>query len=122
MPTSIPTAPTESPSNTEEYLSQLITQREAQLTAAAAINSQEESEHPSDSLPEDWQGMEHFMKQIDAEGEDSNTVQQIQWRSQEQTTQVQTDTLSNPRQPHPLITQKAPKSLFSPPPTMLSTG
>ena len=125
VPTTVPAAPVKSPSNTEDYLVfnfYWVVQREAQLTATAAITSQEESEHPSDSLPEDWQGLEHFMRQIDAEGGDSDTVQQIRQRYQEQTTQIQSETTSNPRQPHPMVAQKVPKSLFSSPPAMVSTG
>ena len=96
--TSTPTAPTESPSNTEEYLSQLITQQEAQLTAATAataVTSQEELMPPSNSLPEDWQGLEHFMKQVDGEGEDKK-MQLICQKYNEKTLQVQTETLLNP--------------------------
>lgn len=56
------------------------------------------------------------------EGEESDTVQQICKKYKEQTAQVQTETLLNPQQPHPVITQKVLKCLFNPRPLMSSAG
>ena len=61
--------------STDKYMKELQEKRREQLSAAAEEPTN--SDHPSDSLPEEWQGIQVFMQQIDKADEDSDTVQRI---------------------------------------------